>query len=145
MGRRRRRKVWVGALAGAVAAAGCGSGGEKAPTGPAARLPSYMARYPPGPAGAVYFLQWQRRDDVVDGTLTIVAPSAPDATSRTQPVVGEIDGRRVTLEVGTDGPQQWNGERIGRSIVFRVELGEGSVQTLRFVQATLADYRRAVG
>jgi len=65
----------------------------------------YMARYPPGPAGAVYFLQWQRRNDAVDGTLTIVAPAATDATSRTRPVVGEIDGRRVTLEVGTDDPQ----------------------------------------
>jgi hypothetical protein len=64
-----------------------------------------MARYLPGPAGAVYFLQWQRRNDAVDGTLTIVAPAATDATSRTRPVVGEIDGRRVTLEVGTDDPQ----------------------------------------
>jgi hypothetical protein len=103
-----------------------------------------MARYPPGPAGAVYFLQWQRRNDAVDGTLTIVAPAAPDTTSRTQPVVGEIDGRRVTFEVGTDDPPHWDGERFGRRLDFRVEFDDGS-QTLRFVQATLADYRRAVG
>ena len=32
-----------------------------------------------------------------------------------------------------------------RRIVFRVDLGDGADQTLRFVQATLADYRRAVG
>jgi hypothetical protein len=145
MGRQRRRRVWVAALAGAVVAAGCGSGGEKTPTGPAARLPSYMARYPPGPAGAVYFLEWQHRNDAVDGTLTIVAPAAPDTTSRTQPVVGELDGRRVELEVGTDDPQEWSGTRVGRRIVFRVDLGDGADQTLRFVQATLADYRRAVG
>ena len=100
-----RRRLLAGALAGAVVAAGCGSDGQKTPTGPATRLPSYLARYPPGRAGAVYFLQWQRRNDAVDGTLTIVAPAATDATSRTRPVVGEIDGRRVTLEVGTDDPQ----------------------------------------
>ena len=140
-----RRRLWAGALTGAVVAAGCGGGGEKTPTGPATRLPSYLARYPAGPAGAVYFLQWQRREDSVAGTLTIVAPAAPADTSRTQAVTGELDGRRVELEVGTDAPQRWEGERTGRRIVFRVEVGDGSFQTLRFRQATLADYRRAVG
>jgi hypothetical protein len=135
----------AGALAGAVVAAGCGSDGQKTPTGPATRLPSYLARYPPGRAGAVYFLQWQRRSDSVDGTLTIVVPAAPADTSRTQPVTGEVDGRRVALEVGTDDPQQWGGERIGRRIVFRVAVGEDAFQTLTFAPATLADYRRAVG
>jgi hypothetical protein len=144
MRQRRRTKIWVGALAGAVIAGGCGSG-EETPTGPATALPSYLARFPPGRGGAVYFLRWQRRDDSVDGTLTIAAPSDLNATPRTQPVVGEVDGRRVTLEVGADDPQQWNGERLGRRIVFRVELGEGSFRTLQFVPATLADYRRAVG
>jgi hypothetical protein len=138
-----RRRVWVGVLAGAVVAGGCG-GGEKTPTGPTTPLPSYLARYPPA-VGAVYFLQWQRRGDSVDGTLSIVVPAAPADTSRTQPVTGEIDGMRVTLEVGTDNPQQWDGERIGRRMVLRVEAGDESVQTLRFVQATLADFRRAVG
>jgi hypothetical protein len=140
-----RRRVWVGALAGAVVAAGCGSDGEKTSTGPATRLPSYLARYPPGAAGAVYFLQWQRRGDSVDGTLSIVVPAAPADTSRTQPVAGELDGSMVELEVGTDDTQRWEGERIGRGIVFRVEAGDESVQTLRFAQATLADFRRAVG
>jgi hypothetical protein len=95
----------------------------------------------------VYFLQWPRRKDSVDGTLTIVVPAAPADTSRTQAVTGELDGRRVELEVGTDAPQRWEGERIGRRLVFRVDAGDGDgrVQTLRFRQATLADYRRAVG
>jgi hypothetical protein len=101
-----RRRAWAGALAGAVVAAGCGSGGDETPTGPASRLPSYLARYPPGRAGAVYFLQWQRRGNSVEGTLTIVVPAAPADTSRTQAVTGEFDGRRVELEVGTDDPQQ---------------------------------------
>jgi hypothetical protein len=144
MGSRLRRGVWAGALAGAAVATGCG-GGDRTPTGPATPLPSYLARYPPGGGGAVYFLQWQRRDDSVDGTLTIVAPAAADDTSRIQPVAGELDDRRVALEVGIDDPQQWEGVRAGRRIVFRVESGEESFETLRFVQATLADYRRAVG
>jgi hypothetical protein len=145
MGRERRRRAWFGVLAGAVVAAGCGSGGEMTPSGPATPLPSYLARYPPSRDGVVYFLQWQRRDDSVDGTLTIVAPAAPHATSRTQPVAGELDGRRVSLEVGSDDPQRWTGERTGGKIVFRIDVGDDSFQTLRFVQATLADYRRAVG
>jgi hypothetical protein len=129
---------------GAAVAAGCGER-DHTPTWPATVLPSYLARHPPGRGGAVYFLQWQRREDSVDGTLTIVVPAAPGATSRTQPVAGELDGRQVALEVGTDDPQQWNGERSGRRLVFRVDLGEGSFQTLRFLEATLADFRRAVG
>jgi hypothetical protein len=141
----RRRGLWVGALASAIVAAGCGDGGEQTATGPATRLPSYLARYPSGVAGAVYFLQWQRRGDSIAGTLTIVLPAAPQDSSRTQPVAGEIDGRRVDVEVGTDAPQHWEGERAGRTIVFRVDAGDGRVQTLRFRQATLADYRRAVG
>jgi hypothetical protein len=138
--RRLRRGAFVGVIACAVVAAGCG-GGDR-PAGPATPLPSYLARYPPGRAGAVYFLQWQRRGESVDGTLTIAAPGV---TSRTQPVAGKIDGMRIRLEVGTDNPQQWEGERAGRRIVLRVELDDGSFQTLRFERATLADYRRAVG
>jgi hypothetical protein len=137
-----RRGAFVGVLAAVVVAAGCG--GQDRPTGPATPLPSYLALYPSGPAGAVYFLQWERREDAVDGTLTILARAARDAP-RTQPVTGEIDGRRITLDVGADDAQQWDGERLGRRIVFRVELDDGSFTTLRFVPATLADYRRAVG
>jgi hypothetical protein len=140
---RRRPRIWVGALAAAVVAAGCGSGGESTPTGPATALPSYLARYPPG-RGAVYFIQWQRRGESVEGTLTVVVPRAADTPSQTQGLTGDIDGRRVTLDVGSEPWQRWEGERNGRAIVFRVDLGEGTLQTLRFVPAKLAAFRRAV-
>jgi hypothetical protein len=140
--RQLRRQAFVGVIAGAVVLAGCGGGGGDKPTEPATPLPSYLARYPPGRAGAVYFLQWQRRGESVDGALTIVPR---DVTPRTQPVAGEIDGVRIRLDVGTNSPQRWDGERAGRRIVFRVQLDDGSFQTLRFARATLADYRRAVG
>jgi hypothetical protein len=141
---RRRPRVWVGALAAAVVAAGCGSGGESTPTGPATALPSYLARYSPGRGEAVYFIQWQRRGESVEGTLTVVVPRAADTPSQTQGLTGDIDGRRVTLDVGSEPSQRWEGERNGRAIVFRVDLVEGSVQTLRFVPAKLAAFRRAV-
>jgi multidrug efflux pump subunit AcrA (membrane-fusion protein) len=141
--RRLRCGAIAGAIVGAVVLAGCG--GSDKPTGPATPLPSYLARYPPSRVGVVYFIQWQRRGESVDGTLTIVAPPALHVTSRTQQLTGEIDGRRIKLEVGTDNPQQWDGERAGRRIVFHIELDDGSSQTLRFAPATLADFRRAVG
>jgi hypothetical protein len=41
-------------------------------------------------------------------------------------------------------PCAWEGERHPRKIVFRVELEDGSEQTLTFVPATLATYKRTV-
>jgi len=142
--RRLQHGVRLGVLAGALVAAGCGGEGNKTPTGPPTPLPSYLARYSAGSAGAVYFIQWQRRHESVDGTLTIAVPGTTETSARTQPLTGELDGRRVTLEVGTDSPQRWDGKRTGRTIVFRVELGDGSTQRLRFVPAKLADYKRTV-
>ena len=103
-----RRRLWAGALTGAVVAAGCGGGGEKTPTGPATRLPSYLARYPAGPAGAVYFLQWQRREDSVAGTLTIVAPAEgrPSEQELSAPHWGGSllsGGRWSTVKSGSSG------------------------------------------
>jgi hypothetical protein len=103
-----------------------------------------LTRYPPGRGGAVYFIQWQRRGESVEGTLTVVVPRAADTPSQTQGLTREFDGRRVTLDVGSEPSQRWEGERNGRAIVFRVDLGEGSLQTLRFVPAKLAAFKRTV-
>ena len=140
----RRAKVWVGALAGAVVAGGCGSGGESTPTGPATALPSYLARYPAGDSGVIYFIQWQRSGESVEGTLTVVVPRATETPSQTQSLTGEIDGLWVTLEVGSEPVQRWDGKRNGQTIVFSVDPGDGSAQTLRFVPAKLAAFGRAV-
>ena len=135
--------VCFAALSSAVPAAGCGGGGS-ASTLPARSFPSYVALYPPDHPAAVYFLQWERRGDSVDGTLTVVVPSGQDTSHETHAVEGEIDERSVTLDVGEDSQQRWEGERTGRRIAFRVELEDGSEQTLTFVPAKLAAYKRAV-
>jgi len=103
-----------------------------------------VALYPPDHPAAVYFLQCERRGDSVDGTLTVVVPSGQDTSHETHAVKGEIDERSVTLDVGEDSQQHWEGERTGRRIAFRVELEDGSEQTLTFVPAKLAAYKRAV-
>ncbi len=139
-----RRPALAAALAGAVLAAGCGGGGSDLPTGPATQLPSYLAPYPEQQPKAVYYLQWQKRGDAVDGTLTVAFPTGADVTTRVAPVVGDIDGTDVSLQVGDDAPQAWTGTRAGRKIVFTVELGDGSEQTLRFAPAGLAAYKQAV-
>ena len=140
---RLRRVVCLAALAWAAAAAGCGGGGS-ASTAPARPLPSYLALYPSGHPSAVYFLQWQRRGDSVDGTLTVVFPTDQDTPQSTHHVEGEIDGQTVKLDVGEDSPQHWVGERNGRRIEFQVELEDGSLHSIAFVAASLAEYRRAV-
>jgi hypothetical protein len=138
-----RRIVSLAALSGAVLAAGCGGGGS-ASTLPARPLPSYLALYPPDHPAAVYFLEWERRGDFVDGTLTVVVPSGQDTSQESHAVEGEIDEQSVKLDVGEDSQQRWEGERTGRRIAFRVELEDGSEQTLTFVPARLAAYKRAV-
>jgi hypothetical protein len=144
MGSAHRRRVLSLAVAASVAVtAGCGGSGS-ATTVPAKPLSSYLALYPRDKPLAVYFLQWQRRGDSVDGTLTVVYATAKDTPYSSHPVEGEIDDESVKLDVGTDPPQQWEGDRNARRIVFRAELEGGSAQTLTFVPARLADYKRAV-
>jgi hypothetical protein len=138
-----RRIVCIAALCCAVLTAGCGGGGS-ASTLPARPLPSYLALYPPDHPSAVYFLQWERRGDSVDGTLTVVVPSGQDTSQETHSVEGEIDGQTVKLDVGEDSQQRWEGDRKGRRIDFRVEPEGESEQKLTFVPASLAAYKRAV-
>jgi hypothetical protein len=140
---RLRRLAWLAAACCALPAAGCGGDGSTS-TRPARPLPSYLALYPGNDPSTVYFLQWEQRGDSVDGTLTVVFPTLQDTPRSTHPVEGEIDGQKVTLAVGEDPSQRWEGEQRGRRIVFRAELGEDSRQTLVFVQASLSEYRRAV-
>jgi hypothetical protein len=137
----RRRIICLAVLAGAAATAGCGGGG---PTLPPQPLPSYLALYPRDHPLAVYFLQWQRRGDEVDGTLTVVYPTSQDTPQSTHHVEGEIDGPTVKLDVGEDSPQRWEGTRRGRRIDFDVEFENSSEQTITFTRATLAAYKRAV-
>jgi hypothetical protein len=115
-----------------------------ASTVPAQPLPSYLALYPRDRPLAVNFLRWERRGDLVGGTLTVVHPTSGDTPHSTHAVEGEIDDEGVQLDVGTDPPQRWEGERTARRIVFRAELEGGSAQALTFVPARLAAYKRAV-
>ena len=104
-----------------------------------------MALYPRERPAAVYFLQWLRRGDKVDGTLSVVYPTTLDTPTSTQHVEGELDDdRRLRLDVGDDPARRWEGERVGRSIVFRVELEDAAEQTITFRPSTLAAYRRTV-
>ena len=137
-----RHAVRVVALTGACVVAGCG--GHSTPTGPAVQLPSYLAQYPQRRPFAVYFLQWEQRGKALDGTLSFVFPTQVDTPTRTQPVAGKGNGDAVSLEVGTDPPQKWEGTRVGRSIVFDADLGDAGVQKVRFVPASLAAFRRTV-
>jgi hypothetical protein len=140
---RRRRIVRLLAVVGCVAATvGCGGGADS--NVPARQLPSYLALFPPDQPLAVYFLQWQRRGDEVDGTLTVVYPTSRDTPQSIHRVEGEIDGPSVRLDVGEDSPQRWDGTRQGRRIDFDVELESGSEQQITFTPATLAAYKRAV-
>ena len=130
-------------LAAAALAAGCGGNDE--PKVPPVPLPSYLALYPRQQPVAVYFLQWERAGDSVDGTLTFAYPNThSEVSTKTQPVTGEIDGAAVSLDVGTDPTQEWKGKRVGRAITFEAELSDGAMQTLTFVPAKLAAYKRAV-
>jgi hypothetical protein len=130
------------ALACAAAVAGCG-GGETS-TLPAKPLPSYLGLYPQDRPSAVYFLQWEQRGEEVDGTLSVVFPTRVDTPTGTQSVTGKIDGDTISLEVGTDPPQEWEGKRVRKSIVFDTDLGDAGTQTVRFVPASLAVFRRTV-
>jgi hypothetical protein len=141
-GGRLRQIALTAALASVAVAAGCG--GSAAPKGPPVGLPSYLAQYPPRDPVAVYFLQWEQRGEEVDGTLSLVFPTRVDTPTRTQPVKGKIDGDTISLEIGTDPPQQWEGRHVGRSIVFDADLGDAGVQQIRFVPASLAVFRRTV-
>ncbi len=142
MGSTRRCGILVLAVvACAAATAGCGGGGPPLPARP---LPSYLALYPPDHPLAVYFLQWQRRGDEVDGTLTVVYPTSRDTPQSIHHVEGKIDGQSVKLDVGEDSPQRWEGTRHGRRIDFDVEFEDGSEQKITFNRGNLAAYRRAV-
>ena len=130
-------------LAAAALAAGCG--GKDEPKGPPTPLPSYLALYPRAKPVAVYFLQWEQAGDEVDGTLTVAYPNtSAEVSTRTEPVTGEIGDGEISLDVGTDPTQEWKGTRSGRTITFEAELSDGTTQTLTFVPAELAAYRRAV-
>ena len=135
--------VVLAVLASAAVAAGCGGNDE--PKVPPTPLPSYLALYPRQKPVAVYFLQWERADDSVDGTLSVAYPNTDsEVSTETQPVTGKIDDGEVSLDVGTDPTQEWKGTRAGRTITFEAELADGAMQTLTFVPAKLAAYKRAV-
>jgi len=130
----------VVALVGALAA-GCGKDKPKTPPTP---LPSYLALYPVEQPVAVYFLQWERAGDKVDGTLTVAYPgTSGEVNTKTEPVTGKVDSGEFSLEVG-DPAQPWKGTRSGGTITFTADLGDGNTETLTFVPAKLADYKRAV-
>jgi hypothetical protein len=125
----------------AGATAGCGGGGTPLPAQP---LPSYLALYPRNHPLAVYFLQWQRRGDEVDGALTVVYPTSQDTPQWIHHVEGKIDGPSLKLDVDEDSPQRWEGTWYGRRIDFDVRLEDGSQQRITFTPARLAAYKRAV-
>jgi hypothetical protein len=130
-------------LAGTFLAAGCG--GSERPKVPPTPLPSYLALYPREKPVAVYFLQWEQAGDSVDGTLTVAYPNTnSEVSTTTEPVTGEIDDEEVSLDVGTDPTQEWKGTRAGQTVMFEAELSGGATQTLTFVPAKLAAYKRAV-
>ena len=139
---RRRRIVYLAVVGCVAATVGCGGGPDS--NVPARQLPSYLALFPPDQPLAVYFLQWQRRGDEVDGTLTVVYPTGRDTPQSIHRVEGEIDGPSVKLDVGEDSPQRWQGTRQGRRIDFDVELENGSEQEITFAPANLGAYKRAV-
>ena len=121
--------------------AGCGGDEPKVPPSP---LPSYLALYPREKPVAVYFLQWEKAGDEIDGTLTVAYPNTDsDVSTKTEPVTGKIDEEGWSLDVG-DPAQEWKGTRAGRTITFQADLGEGATETLTFVPAKLAAYKRAV-
>ena len=132
--------VAIAVLASTVAA-GCGKGKPKPPPTP---LPSYLALYPAEQPAAVYFLQWEQAGDKVDGTLTVAFPDTNgEVSTRTESVTGKVDGGEFSLEVG-DPAQKWKGTQSGRTITFTADLGDGTTETLTFVPAKLAAYKRAV-
>jgi hypothetical protein len=111
--------VVLAVVAAAALAAGCG--GNDKPRVPPTPLPSYLALYPREQPVAVYFLQWERAGDSVDGTLTVAYPNTgSEVSTKTEPVTGEIDDNdgEVALDVGTDPTQEWKGTRAGRTITF---------------------------
>jgi hypothetical protein len=138
-----KAKVLVAVLLAVLAStvvAGCG---KDAPKQPATPLPSYLALYPAGQPVAVYFLQWEQAGEV-DGTLTVAYPdTSGEVSTKTEPVTGTIHDGEFALEVG-DPAQRWKGTRSGRTITFTADLGDGSTETLTFVPAKLAAYKRAV-
>src|SRR5262245_60154868 len=118
--------VVVIAVLASTVAAGCGKDKPKPPPTP---LPSYLALYPAEQPIAVYFLQWERAGDEVDGTLTFAYPNTSgEVSTRTEPVTGKIDDGEFSLDVG-DPAQEWKGTRAGRTITFEADLGDGTMQT----------------
>lgn len=118
--------------------AGCGG---SRPVPDAAR--GYLYRYGNGEA----FMQWQRHDQKIHGTLneTTIACCAPIPAriiQRTLAVNGTVSGSHVLLHLSDD--VAWNGTLLSSGVLIRSEYPSGVPLGVRYRRATGADYNAAV-
>jgi hypothetical protein len=121
-----------------VAAAGltaCGSKSQPA---------SYMAK----DTDRLGYLQWNRTDQAVAGTLTLstLDSKTTDITSEASPFTGSLNGSTVTLKLvrPVDGSATWSGPVSSSSVTLSHTTTEGQTDTLTFTEATTTAYHAAL-
>lgn len=143
------RFLWLTALTALVlAASGC-AGSHRSSTPPPERTGpqqvrwtgrGYLYRYGNGEA----FIQWQRRGQHVQGTISTTqiaccAPTPRRLIEKRDAVSGTISGTRIVLHLSTG--VTWRGN-LYRSGVF-IRYSDKAPLPIRFLRASLADYTLA--
>ncbi|TMC46719.1 MAG: hypothetical protein E6J20_20685, partial [Chloroflexi bacterium] len=151
-------RVFVCSVVAAFLLAGCGSASHhSAPKTPppvttsaapppppsAPVLPGFLSVYPSAAQPlAAYFIQWQRTGSTVTGTLSVsYRDTQSGATGTSTSFTGTISGQSVGLDFGD---KRDNGTLRDNQLTLAFAASDGSLQTLVFTPATVADYNAAV-
>lgn len=140
-----------------MVASACGSGSAigatSAPIGASAGVPSTTIENPAqadlngflaiASNGAV-FLQWTRSGDSVSGSVTQTLVSGMQLQPSSGTFTGVVNSSSVTLTFSAGFGQTWNGTLNGNQLLLSYAASDGSLGTLTFTPATVADYNSAV-
>jgi hypothetical protein len=121
-----------------VAAAGLSACGSKS------QPASYMAK----DTDRLGYLQWNKTDQALAGTLTLstLDPKTTDITSEASPFTGSLNGSTVTLKLvhPVDGSSTWSGPVSSSSVTLSHTTTDGQTDTLTFTEATTTAYHAAL-
>lgn len=96
-------------------------------------------------ANGAVFLQWTRTGSQLTGSAQIAAlkqSGGADVRENNVPFRGVVSGKAITLDFS--GLVKWNGQLVGDEVLLSFPDDDGSLQSARFHQASIADYQVAV-